>query len=1220
MFTSNSQRRPRRLVWVVAGVLLVVGLGSPPTIAAAAAPLRDAVKLPCQRVPLYENTQPPRGWRGDLTFQQYQREYRRRFHQIESLLGERKVSRKSHELLRRRGLGPALLAGAESWKRPPAELAVDTLTVLLVRISFETDRSGDLTSVTTDGNFRLEQPDSSQFFDPPPHNRSFYETHLLGLSDYYRMQSGGRLFIRGGVFPAEENSSYQLSDLADYGPGEDQFWTIDSLERLVRDMIGAADAGLMTSDGISLADYDDDDPFTYVIFIHAGSDWQSDVYADSPNDVPTFFVSLGDPEALTSIDGDTGLPGSLTECSVIPETINQDDALGSIAAALYHEFGHALGLVDIYSTRSGLPQVGVWSLMDSGTNLGAFVGLPHPTEPDSFETKLVIGLLPPSLCAWDKWFLGWLDVVYLQDGPGEYRLPAVQVPRTADEYDRYRSWGYDFRLGYPQAAIGGVSPREFFLVENRWVPANPGAPNRPGMLPEETGVGLVRDAATGVIVWLGGDPDPDTGVPRNTGMYDIFLPSLEPLEDGYIDHTGLLIWHVNMARIEANLATNTINAWGDGLRLVEADGISDIGSLEPYFMGWLGSYRDPFNEINGDALYLEGAPSSRAFDRSWTGLGLSGIQGVDVARAVMSCEVELTPLTSSSPFVLAAIDSAEAGEQAGQAGPRALAPHSATPWTVQDGATQRPVLCVAGTPRPDWDGDLFQPKLFVWRLDGSPAATPGETDWPIGAAWQFTARLAGPPVVINLGAPPMPPYVQALVAGLADGKILAFDSVLGPGNVLQATWGPVAVGDSLAYAPAPGSMGQMLCAVPPDSLVLMANVGELLGDPLLLVDGLGVPISGFAAPPLWVNLPVAPHGGGWIVFAPDAWYLVSADNDGLVAAPERYGHGLSLTDGQGLQRAWLPAEGGGTLLLFASEQPISAWAIAGSQVSSVGWPHELEADLVAEPAVADLDGNGTNDLVLLTGSRVHAIHADGMALTGFPVQLSELFPLADSTRIAGSSVVCDSDGDGYNELFFCTDLGHLMSLDARGSLRARFPFLWGAGGQAGLVVGEGADASERTLWLLDGGGRRGPPLQRRWHNGRVVGYRLLGSGTAVTSTEWLGASGSTLRLGPAGTSSSLAGPAPWRSDIEPVVFYPNPLTGTELTVRFYSQTDRPARLVIYNLEGEVVARASIPTQAGSVNEFPLTLPGLASGLYVCQLERETAAGIERTVGSLAVAR
>jgi hypothetical protein len=229
--------------------------------------------------------------------------------------------------------------------------------------------------------------------------------------------------------------------------------------------------------------------------------------------------------------------------------------------------------------------------------------------------------------------------------------------------------------------------------------------------------------------------------------------------------------------------------------------------------------------------------------------------------------------------------------------------------------------------------------------------------------------------------------------------------------------------------------------------------------------------------------------------------------------------------------------------------------------------------------------------------------------------------LPDSTRIAGPVVVCDATGDGTNELYCMTEQGHLLGLDSRGALLPRTPFRCADHDRISLTVGAGQVQDERTLWVVSEGGRRGPPLERRFTNGRVVGYRLAGAGSANQRTsEWLGLNGGSRRQGPAGPAVSLVAPAAWRQDIDSVVLYPNPLHGDALTVRFYSHGDHDARLVIFNLEGEIVINQTIPVLPGQVNEHRVTLPTLASGLYVCQLERQTTQGMQHQATSLAVER
>ncbi len=1139
-------------------------------------------------------------------------EFQRRWDQVHRLLGERSVSRRSHALLRQRGLGPALVADPGAASLRVTNDVHDVLRVLLVRISFASDRSGDLTSVTTDGDFTLRPPLPDEHIDHPPRNATFFRAHLEGLAEYYRLQSGGRLEIDYQVLPPGEEDSYQLSDIADYGPGEGNFWELLSLERLVLDMIAVTDSTLAADGPVRLDDYDDDDPFTYVIFVHSGSDWQSDVNNDSPNDIPTFFVSFGIPAKLPW----TG--GQLSECSVIPETTNQDGWAGSIAAGLYHEFGHALGLVDLYSTQSGYPQVGVWSLMDSGTNLAGAVVIDTSDPPDGVGDVVldVMGVLPPSLCAWDKWFLGWLETTPVFAGGEAWRLPAVQVPRTVPEYARYQAHGFD--LAQPQALSGGISPREFFLIENRWVPYS--AADVP-----DTGLYFISDHETDVILYLGGDQDPGEPRPRNTGLYDFFLPTIDPVTLN--DHSGLLVWHVNMDRIEAGLATNEINIHGDGLRLVEADGIQDIGVADAYVLGFFGSHRDPFNELGGDALYQEGAPSSRCFDYSWTGLELQGICGSEVGlRSLMRFTATIASLGEGALLNLAPLDSAEAVALGDTVpGPRALDPQSVTPLLMPGATGPFDAVVFTDAPAATFGGEAYAPKLFAFGADGDPLLTePPDPTWPAGAALQLTAPLAGPPVVASLELFPMPPLPPPpFLVGTTDGVVRALEFEAATGQ-LQDLWGGIAVGTSLSCGPvpAPTLFPRFLCCVGSDSLVILIASGARFGAPLVLTGPGGEPLGGFVARPVGVRFAdeTVSVPGGWAVFSTAGWHLVKLGEDGLAPDPDflpYFAAPLTAT----LHRAAIPSPEGTTLLVFADQGCIGSWHIDGTgTAAAIAWPGPVRSGPLSEPAVADLDADGRNDLVLLTATHVHAFREDGLPVAGFPVRLLELFPLSDSTLVAGSAVICDATGDGVNEIFFSTDQGQLMGLDARGRRLHRTPFFWAASGDVSLTVATSV-AGERLLWLAEAGGRKAPPWGRRWLNGHLAGYRL-GSGGAVAGTsEWLGPAGGGERLGPVGEPARLAGATPWAAEVDRVVFYPNPLDIPELTVRFYSHTNREARLVLFNLEGEIVTRVGIPVQnPGGVNEYELALPDLASGLYVCQLERDTTAGVQKSLTTLAVER
>ncbi len=1076
---------------------------------------------------------------------------RERWRQVHDLLAGHHVSRRAAAEMARAGVVP--VGGKDA---TPA-----VLRVLLVRIGFETDRAGDLTSVTTDGGFQLE-PDPDAVIDPPPHDRAYFESHLFGLSEYYNLQSGGLLRIEGRVLPEGDQDCYRLGDIADYAP--EGGWTLAALERLVQDMIAAADAGTQADGSASLADYDDDDPLTYIVFVHSGSDWQSDINQDSPYDIPTFFVKLGEPVALTSLDTETGQPGILSECSIIPETTTQDGFLGSIAGAMYHEFGHALGLVDVYDTSTGLPAAGLWDLMDSGPNLIANIGFLSESDPDSIDVYSVAGLLPPSLGIWNKWFLGWVEPAPLTGTASRIHLPAIEVPRS--QYARWYSGQsvgglpYDFDPGYPQAVVAGAAPREFFLLENRWVPETGDE------LPDQTGIGFVRDPDTGVFLYMGGDevdpdgPGPEGVRPRNTGMYDFFLPA-----------GGLLVWHVNEDRIESRLADNAINTDGDGLRLLEADGIQDVGVYEPYVIGFFGSASDPFRADNAAALTQKGPPSSRAYDRSWTGVELADISA---ALPTMTFTGRLAGFAPGTPW--------RVPPATGGAAPRRIEPRSATPVTVVRDGEAHPLLLVGTAAVVDTAGAVLEPPLLLALTDTLPPAGSLGAGGPPGTLWNLPAALAGPPVLVDL-----PGGEQRIVAVCRDGAAACWSTTLS-GTTWDPLWGPATPADTVTAAPV-----VVLDAAGVPALVVPATGGRLvrlpLDDP---ADTSVVAIEG--ATGSWADPVVVPgpSGDALLLATADTWFLWDGAAGAVVA------DGPVAVAAGGTPRLGVVVDGERRLLLLLGERDLQvvAWDPAtGLVLDEDLWTDPLREAPLAPPAVADLDGDGRDDIVLVGPTRVTVLNQAGAVLGGYPLVLADRFPLDPATRWTGACVVLDADGDGGNDLLLATDGGHLLAFDARGRLLPGTPLLFGDRGENGLVAGP---ESAPDLWLVVPGGRSTPGIGHRHVDGRVAGWRVAGM---TATSAWLGPGGGALRRGTTGTPTAIAvAPAADVAGADFIV-YPNPAGGDAVTFRYTAAVGGEVAITVFDLEGEQVARLRHVGAAGLVQELPWNISTLASGVYMCRL-------------------
>lgn len=108
-----------------------------------------------------------------------------------------------------------------------------------------------------------------------------------------------------------------------------------------------------------------------------------------------------------------------------------------------HEFGHILGLPDLYDLDESSEGIGHWGLMGSG----------NWNQPSS----------PAHMCAWSKEQLGWISPVVLYENMVEVNIPEVEFVPTV-----YKLWKGGNIQPYPSQYGNHLQVgREYFLIENR---------------------------------------------------------------------------------------------------------------------------------------------------------------------------------------------------------------------------------------------------------------------------------------------------------------------------------------------------------------------------------------------------------------------------------------------------------------------------------------------------------------------------------------------------------------------------------------------------------------------------------------------------------------------------------------------------------------------------------------------------------------------------------
>jgi len=273
---------------------------------------------------------------------------------------------------------------------------------------------------------------------------SYYHDLIFGtdtgkMNNYYQTVSAGKVSLSSGtaavvITTSTQNMAYYGTDGNDIdGDGEND---IDSgqagnptpIWNLAKEAVEIADAQVDFSD----YDSDGDGIVDHVIIVHAGS---AQEYTLQSTDINSHRWHIG---------GDIG--GSTCPVDGVAvdnyAMVAEDSPMGTFA----HEFGHELGLPDLYDTETGKPSTdkpspGKWELMDAGM----WNGNPPGTNPAH-----------PS--AWCKTYLGWINPTVVRDNneytlnsqesdsPSVLKIPINSSDNPSSEYflvSYRRKTGYD---------------------------------------------------------------------------------------------------------------------------------------------------------------------------------------------------------------------------------------------------------------------------------------------------------------------------------------------------------------------------------------------------------------------------------------------------------------------------------------------------------------------------------------------------------------------------------------------------------------------------------------------------------------------------------------------------------------------------------------------------------------------------------------------------------
>jgi immune inhibitor A len=229
------------------------------------------------------------------------------------------------------------------------------------------------------------------------------------MRTYYREVSYGQFDIEVDIVgPFQSNRT-----MAYYGdndpPGRDN--ANGSISAMAREAVELADPTV----DFSPYDLDDDGIVDALFIIHAGlGEEQSSNEYDIWSHMSSIWYNTNDnvwagPYSTEPEDGRIGV--------------------------FCHEFGHVLGLPDLYDTDYSSNGIGRWGVMGGGSWNGG-------------------GNTPAHFCAWSKITIGWLEPIIVTS---DISLFQIEVPPVENNTVIYKIWAHD----------PSNNTDEYFLVENR---------------------------------------------------------------------------------------------------------------------------------------------------------------------------------------------------------------------------------------------------------------------------------------------------------------------------------------------------------------------------------------------------------------------------------------------------------------------------------------------------------------------------------------------------------------------------------------------------------------------------------------------------------------------------------------------------------------------------------------------------------------------------------
>ena len=430
-----------------------------------------------------------------------------------------------------------------------SHISSDTLKIFALMVEFQID-----TIETTNGNGQFDslqfnweslEIDTSKILDKFPHNKTYFEDHLLFAKNYFQKVSNGKLVIEYQVL---DSVVILDSTMEKYSPPHcgDNFSQLDSL------LVHSWKKFFQTNNFPQL-----DSNSLFIIF-HSGIGRDINFsstygYDPFPHDIPSIYRKLKNKIYVKNFPITHSIILPETESRVLPSSFGDAFVNLGMNGMLVSSIANYLGLPDLFDTETGRSGIGRFGLMD-GEGIFSWSGF-----------------FPPEMSVWEKYFLKWIEPVEIKNSETKIRIPAINFYENNDTV---------FKIP--------ITQKEYFFIENRNRDARNDSVKITLRIDGNIVVKKIYREQKGFSEF---SLDSIYGNIIDVDEFDFSLPGGYDSDSNYYNG-GILIWHIDENIIEQSFYTNTVNADKNfrGVDLEQSGAAQSIGEeINSLFGSYIGS-------------------------------------------------------------------------------------------------------------------------------------------------------------------------------------------------------------------------------------------------------------------------------------------------------------------------------------------------------------------------------------------------------------------------------------------------------------------------------------------------------------------------------------------------------------------------------------------------------------------------------------------------------